>query len=211
MRSRHGFKHTHRLASWLVAMSIATIACGLIAIYGAWRYPLPDPEADWRAIHVLVGLASLGYGVGLVTGIVLGLTWTFRVAWNARHMGALGFDVSPAMSVGWYFVPFANLVKPYQAMRQVYWASLDPSGWRDVGQPLVASWWVLFIGSGLLARMSSAVDPALDAPINWLDLAAITAQAAAAIAFIVMVRRIGSAQSAPTHREKSAHAAAIPT
>jgi hypothetical protein len=118
------------------------------------------------------------------------------VAWNARHIGARGFDVSPAMSVGWYFVPLANLYKPYQAMRQVYLASRDPAGWEDVPAPVVATWWGLVIASGVFGRLSRAMGDT--DTINWLDLVTTTLASGAAFAFILMVKHTTAAQCAAT-------------
>ena len=49
---------------------------------------------------------------------------------NVRALGANDLSISPGWSAGWFFVPFANLVKPFVAVREIWNASdSDP---RDV-------------------------------------------------------------------------------
>lgn len=56
----------------------------------------------------------------------------------------MGF--TPGWAVGWYFVPIAWFWKPYQAMREIWQASVNPTSWRE--QPVTAAlhwWWTLWI------------------------------------------------------------------
>lgn len=190
MRARDGYKDPSGLTRWTTFFGYGTAAAGLALMIGMWRHPIPNGDGPLDVIHWLLVLASLAYLVSLVVTAVFGLVWTFRVAWNVRHLGAKGFDSSPAMSVGWYFVPFANLVMPYRALRQVYSASLDPAGWDDGMRPIVASWWWLILLSGVLSKVGTLSGDA----INAFDVAATALLAAGASVFAVMARRIASAQ-----------------
>jgi hypothetical protein len=100
----------------------------------------------WRAF--LAGAFLFWY---LVT-IVAFLMWEHRAHRNLPSLGATGLEFSPRGAVGWYFVPFLNLFKPYQVMREIYNASQpDPSdessiGWRGRNAPFgVKTWWALFL------------------------------------------------------------------
>jgi hypothetical protein len=196
VRAREGYKDPLRLTRWVIRAAVATAATGLVFTIGLWRHPFPEDEAALDSIHLLLGLATLAYLAVMLVGIVLGLAWTFRMAWNARHLGAKGFDASPAMSVGWYFVPLANLVMPYRAMRQIYSASLDPEGWNEDSRAVVAIWWWLILLSGVPSRIGSLVGEA----INGFDVAAMALLSASAAAFVVMAKRVASAQLA--HRAR---------
>jgi hypothetical protein len=84
--------------------------------------------------------------------IVVFLMWTHRVHRNLPSLGATGLEFSPRGAVGWYFVPFLNLFKPYQAMREIYNAS-EPSAPPEHGPEsrsrnaavVVKTWWALFL------------------------------------------------------------------
>lgn len=192
MRARDGYKNPVRLTFWTVLFGYVTVASGLVMTIGLWRHPFPEGDGPPDGVQLLLALAAIIYILSLVITIVLGLVWTFRVAWNVRHLGAKGLDSSPAMSVGWYFVPFANLVMPYRALRQVYSASMDPPGWTDDMRPIMAAWWWLFILSGLLSNLGMVGGDA----INALDVVAMALLTVAAALFAVIARRIASAQVA---------------
>ena len=57
---------------------------------------------------------------------------------NLRH--------SPGWSVGWYFIPIANLWKPYQALKEIYKASFYKRSWEEekVSYALPI-WWTTWI------------------------------------------------------------------
>ena len=69
----------------------------------------------------------------LSTGILV-LTWIHRANHNARQLGADDMRFTPGWAVGWYFVPIAWFWKPYQAMKEIWLASANPSDWR--GRPV---------------------------------------------------------------------------
>jgi len=78
----------------------------------------------------------------LLTGIpasVLFLIWKYRAATSARANNPSVMTVSPAMAVGSYFIPFANLVIPYQAMVGISRSSTGAS--RGV-----VLWWTGHLG-----------------------------------------------------------------
>lgn len=192
MRARDGYKNPLRLTTWAVAFGYATVASGLVMTIGLWRHPFPEGDGPLDSAHLVLALAALIYILSVVITAILGLVWTFRVAWNARHLGAKGFDSSPAMSVGWYFVPVANIVMPYRALRQVYSASLDPSDWKDDTRPIVATWWWLILLSGVISKIGGMGGDAM----NALDVVATVMLTIAAAVFAVIAKRVASAQVA---------------
>lgn len=83
---------------------------------------------------------SLGF-----TNIVLFLCWNYRAAWNARRIDPAQMPVSPGKAVGGYFIPLANFVIPYRAMRGIARASLGKSA-----DGHVAAWWALVVALFLI-------------------------------------------------------------
>ena len=122
--------------------------------------------------HVTAPLRVAAYAL---SGILI-LAWTYRANANARGLGAVGMRFTPAWSVGWYFIPVANLVKPYDAMREIWKASAHPQGWSQNTEPLSLRWWWIFlllaislaIFAPLLAMRAKALDTVIDA--TWLML-----------------------------------------
>jgi hypothetical protein len=77
-------------------------------------------EVDVSDFQGIIAILQL---VNLVVLIVLFCIWIYRANSNARQLGATDMQFSPGWSVGWYFIPIANLWKPYQAMCEIWRAS----------------------------------------------------------------------------------------
>jgi len=134
-----------------------------------------------------------------VATIVAFLMWLHRVVSNLRSLGAQRTEYSPGLAVGSFFIPFANLVWPYKAMREV-WRWSKPLGeseeivglsfTADTSAPLVGWWWGLWLASNFISnaywRVSDQVDMA--GAIPWLGLFAdLSSIAAAALAIMVVL------------------------
>ena len=83
--------------------------------------------------------------IGLTTAILV-LMWIYRANHNARQLGAADMRFTPGWAVGWYFIPIAWFWKPYQAMTEIWRASVNPSDWGATPvSPLLRWWWGLWI------------------------------------------------------------------
>lgn len=103
------------------------------------------------ALYATVGLADAL--LTLVTIIVFSM-WIHRAAANIVAAGTVGFDYTPGWAVGWFFIPIANLFKPYAAMRQIWNASHGAQGdLLDRPEGLLAIWW----GTWLLSNIASNI------------------------------------------------------
>lgn len=81
--------------------------------------------------------------------------WIYRVAQNARALGAAGFTITPGWAVGWYFLPIANLWMPYKAMSEIWRASRNPAGWQaDRAGEFLGWWWAMWVVSYLVGNAS---------------------------------------------------------
>jgi hypothetical protein len=90
----------------------------------------------------------------LVSGILI-LKWIYRANFNAKQLGASEMQFTPGWSIGWYFIPFASLWKPYQAMKEIWQASSNPQEWKNKPVPsLLAWWWFFWIVSNMLGNFS---------------------------------------------------------
>jgi hypothetical protein len=148
---------------------------------------LENPQTPWQiAVLLGVGCEAIVYlFVYIATAVVWGM-FTHRSSANARALGALGMEFTPGWAVGWYFVPFANLVKPFHAMQEIYRATdpeADAQDWRWRPVPSFLNWWwgtwiVSNLLGGIIGRLSLAssavaltVSAALDVVDGTLDIA----------------------------------------
>lgn len=103
----------------------------------------------------LYGAALIANMVVTIATIILFAMWIYRAAANIVAAEVFGFDYTPGWAVGWYFIPFANLVKPFAAMRQIWNASHGEEGNAlDRGNGLLAAWWATWLISNIAANVS---------------------------------------------------------
>jgi hypothetical protein len=142
--------------------------CGVLYIifsFGMLLFPdalfdLDNGETLWIPLILmgLVGLLEVPLRIGV---IVLFLIWLHRAFKNLPALKAQNTEFSPGWAVGWWFVPFANLVKPFQAMKEL-WRESDPEFDEDagflssaVGAPaFFGFWWAFWIISNILGRIA---------------------------------------------------------
>ena len=119
-----------------------------------------DEDAPRLGLNALYLGVSVSDGLLAFTTFVIFCMWTYRAAANVKAAQVPGFGFTPAWSVGWHFVPIANLFKPFQAMRQIWALShgSDRAGAHD-GQSLLIAWWGLWslsLAVGMMLGMAAA-------------------------------------------------------
>lgn len=150
---------------------------------------------------VLIGLVGILHLLLFVAAVVFFLIWEHRAFKNLPALRAQNVEFTPGWAVGWWFIPFANLVKPYQAMSEL-WNESDPDfdsqgGFLSsaVGSPaIVGAWWALFIVSNILLTVSNMLSNGKPSEISELFpvvfLTANIIRAAGAFLIIKIIRDI---------------------
>jgi hypothetical protein len=154
-------KDPTNLTSWTKLSLLAQVVISVIAIVsGALEFQMLqdvqagtfDDDENFEDLAIAndmrQGIVAIAQLLILVTSGVLILMWIFRANFNAHRLGAAGMGFSPGWAVGWYFIPVANLWKPYQAMKEIWQASASPEHWESEGRSgLLPLWWTLWIVS----------------------------------------------------------------
>ena len=187
-----------------VAMSLALIGSTIAEMdllqraQSGGRFTFEEASAnDTRQVAI-----SLGGVVALGIAAIAWLVWQHRAHANLRPLGAGELRFTPGWAVGWWFVPFANLVRPPQAVSELVRAS-DPAGGtvEHRGRPtprIVWVWWVIWVIGGLMSygiTRASADSIASLLTRDRLVIASEALHAIAAILAIAIVRRIQRTQS----------------
>ena len=108
-----------------------------------------DPTAEVGSnqemllINIVAGMAVLNILTCLV-GAIAGCVFCYRSNANLRSLNVTGLEHTPGWCAGWWFVPIANLFKPFQAVSETYKKSEQLRGIQQ-GNSL-GFWW----GAGLL-------------------------------------------------------------
>jgi len=176
--------------------------------------PVTELEAmisDSRQAAIGSGQAVLGIAV-----LVVFLAWVYRANKNLRSLRAAGLMFTPGWAVGWFFVPFMNLFRPYQVVSEIWKASHpevdinDGTSWKAVrASPIVGCWWAVVLISGFLGFGTMQMGLFAATPSDLLDLTyALVVSDGMVVAYslitIFMVRRISQLQEAKTRLISSA-------
>ncbi|MDR1528904.1 MAG: DUF4328 domain-containing protein [Burkholderiales bacterium] len=165
---QQGFKDPNSLTKWTKWFLYAQVAIGVVAIissmleyqllsdfknelYSSQELAVAAGEAnDFR--QSLIGIIQLG--IFIISGVLV-LKWIYRANYNAHQLGAKDMDFTPSWSIGWYFIPIANLWKPYQAMKEIWKTSSNPQSWESQSvSSLLPWWWFFWIVSNMFGNAS---------------------------------------------------------
>jgi Domain of unknown function (DUF4328) len=157
--------------------------------------------------HGLISIAAILLYIGTV---VVFSMWVYRASANLHALGSPGLRFTPGWAVGWYFVPIANLWKPYQAMKEIWRASKNPSNWQaEITSPLLGWWWFWWIVSSIAANVSGRMTfraESLDEMIATgpLNITALVLELIGVFFAVKVVKRIGGFQAMAADRSLSA-------
>jgi ABC-type multidrug transport system fused ATPase/permease subunit len=105
-------------------------------------------------LDILSGIVSLAISI---TTIVLFIRW-FRRAYNNLHsIQSSEVSFQEGWAAGAWFIPFLNLVRPYQIMREIWTGTQRamPHRYPDIlPATLVGIWWALYLAMNITANIS---------------------------------------------------------
>ncbi len=134
------------LLVWLLATQAALTAIELLALANRYsvlhRYELGGAVAPStiHAADTAVKVTTNVIGAILLVTIVIWCIWQHRAQSNAGQLAAGGLHFSPGWAVGWWFVPVADLWKPFQTVRELWKGSHGPA-WQGIRTWRVIGWW----------------------------------------------------------------------
>ncbi len=210
------------LSTWAVVGFALIILTDLISVLiGFGQIAAPDWNVDLDAETsvwlLLQGLLYLLKFPAYVFTIIMFLIWINRANKNLTPLKADMIEYSSGWAVAWWFIPFANLVKPFQVVREL-WCESDPDEADGPGflsaslrsaPTFMAVWWGFWLVSNFLSNITSRIyDPDSTEGVGiagiFFVLTGVTSAIAAYLA-IVVVRRITARQDARIARIGSIH------
>ena len=208
------FRDAHGLAVWVQGLlaivggiTVVSMFVQLALVHDLSRQTFGQEVLDtarkveaWSVIQIL--------GI-IATGIVW-VCWQHRAQANLRPLGVADPKFSPGWAVGWWFIPFANFVMPYQTMTELWKGSGPHHGvaWRM--QPttaLIPVWWGAWVLTQILDRAAAAMIPTADEPnvpfliqkvndsLHWVIASDVVLIVAAVLA-VMVVRGVDARQTA---------------
>ena len=136
-------------------------SCALEVLYMrelGWDMGMENtPLHPMSIAYIFCGLGSLVWVLLLITVFILFGKWIYRSAKNLPALGNPHQDFKPGWCVGWYFIPFANLVMPYRAMREIHDQSLSPGNPGHETPAILPLWWALWLISNIGANITTRI------------------------------------------------------
>ena len=165
------------------------------------RFLSGTDELSWGDPPALTFLAFLGAALGF---LVAAMAWVWRAHANITEAGVLA-KYSPGKAVAVYLLPIANMIFPFEAMRELHNRSNgEPEDFAHTTVEDVTAWWTAVI-VGLLVFSAMIVKMTVDAGTNliimtplWMEYGllafAIILLLSGALLFAGLTRKITSAQ-----------------
>lgn len=200
------YRSQSTLVGWLTGFLIAGIGLSVIAMLSTWSelqllerirqgpgaFEIAEANAN-DARQALIGVVQLAV---MVVTVVVFAVWIYGANRNARALSPGEVDITPGWSVGWFFVPIANLFKPYQAVKQI-----DAASGPEDGTALLGFWWGCWILAGIVGHVSFRMTMNAETPDEMIsaDQVSLFSEAMSlplGVLAIAVVRRIHSRQEA---------------
>jgi hypothetical protein len=162
------FRSAHVRGVWTIVLISLTAALALVNVVFWGRHlgelhrfeqgligPVHAQDSEDTAFAIF-GFTILLF---LPTGIAW-LLWQYRAHANLRALGVANLKFSPGWVVGWWFIPFANIVMPYLTVREL-WKASDPKAgavdWKvRGGATIVGLWWAARLAMQALFQIAPA-------------------------------------------------------
>ena len=134
-----------------------------------------------------------------VATIVLFLMWLYRAHENLAAFGIPKQQLqhSSAWAVGSFFVPFANLVIPYRAIRELWqksvpqqatmFGAVDPPGFFQL-------WWAFWLASNIADQMYLRLSWREDTPVAGIEILGIIGSVLGIVAALLAIKVVREIQ-----------------
>lgn len=189
----------------LVSVGSTLFQIRMLSRAAAGAYPSED-EVMWNDLREAgVGLLQV---CSYVLTVVVFCVWLYRAYKNLPALGNAreSLNYSPGWAVGYFFIPFANLIMPYRAVKEVWQKSTpveegeDPAlAWLKGPPALLPAWWGFWllsnITNNLLFRLSlKAETPEAMLTVSKFTLAVAAVDIVSALLAALVVKAIDDRQ-----------------
>lgn len=184
-----------------VGTSFASVLISLAELMWAGDLFAEDLENNPVALALAlltIGLAVLQFVIFVAT-IVLFLMWLYRAHENLAAFGIprQQLQYSSGWAVGSFFVPFANLIIPYRAIRELWqksvpqqatmFAALEPPGF-------FAAWWGFWIAGNIADNIYFRLSLRSETPVAGVEMLGIVGSVLGIIAAFLAIKVVREIQ-----------------
>jgi len=189
---------------YLTAVGFIIMIIGCVVVFFT-DYAGYNPDQDFLPPDIFIGIGGIIYLIGFLGGIISFSMFTYRAMknlhiWNNRYA-----EMSPGWTVGWYFIPFANLWKPYQAMEQIWTGTHHEMTGNYDANSKIGVWWGCWVLFNLTSGIGNALS-GMDGPWNTVmrqsaiaDIAALSLGILAIVIIVPVLKKIMELQNGRTN------------
>ena len=191
------------LASAILASVLSIVATyrdiQLIETLQAGRTP---SAATVDSVEALFAASGLAVAAAFLFAAITFCMWIHRASRCVEESRVGPMRFTAGWAVGWWFVPFMNLFRPYQVVAELWRASAADAhvrDWkRDGVSALLGWWWGIYIASGFVAGIAGGLDPEVAptleeaANYEWFWIAGDVVAIVAAVLAIAVVRGLSA-------------------
>lgn len=188
--------------AWLASDVVLTASSLFtINVLGGMGGDIATIDALEKADHFSMITASL-YMIAFIAAGMAILRWLYVTNKNAQQISDAPFAMTPGWSIGFFFIPIANLFKPFVAIRESWQATVDPQAPDTViVPPLLRWWWGLWIATSILGNVQFRLSMSAKTPENLitaesLSVVALPVDIALTIVLVTIMNRLSRMQSA---------------
>ena len=159
--------YEYRDPSGRARLAIGAIVLGMIAniIFAIGEYMSARAIEQYQKAAANISALERVDTIGMYTGIggvisivvtsMVAAFWINRVNKNAWVVDRGDMTITPGWNVGYFFVPFANLLLPFRGLRETLQVSTDPYDAPIIGVPILTRlWWACWLIGGALNNIS---------------------------------------------------------
>jgi hypothetical protein len=108
--------------------------------------------------------------------VIMYLVWLHRASRNLPALGVANQRFSPGWAVGYWFIPFVNLVRPYQVVKEI-WRGSEPPAEVDSAtvlprpsSALIGWWWAMWLLNGVFGQLVIRLGLRAETSDEWITL-----------------------------------------
>jgi hypothetical protein len=154
-----GYRSGRTLAWVVTAFLLARVGTDVVAlagqavvtfVLGESLETYPDPtDPTFLASALLLTIGGLGQLLAFLAAAVAFLAWFHRASVNAHQFAPDSMQYGAGWAIGGFFVPFLNLVRPYQIARDI-----EAVGSRSMmHSSLLGAWWGAFVIDNFMGNL----------------------------------------------------------